>query len=166
MLLAALGLGAWNLQLQRDLDARDNRAAAQAQALDAVARGAVSTFAALADVGEARGILVRPENGRPVVVLTGLRRPEGAQVYQLWAIRGGQPQDIGIFRPDAAGRAAVELPDLSGAELVAITLEPRRMPQPTTSPILAAPLRTSSAAPRLRSPLRAIVLATNPTLPR
>jgi hypothetical protein len=150
VLVAAVGLGAWNLQLQKDVDDRDDRLAAQVQTLDAVARsgGLVSNFAPAAQVAGAQGVLVQPERGNPMVLLTGVPQPEGQNVYQLWAIRGGQPQDIGIFRPDEDGRAAVELPDISGAQEVAITVEPRRVPQPTGPKVFGVSLSTASV-PRL-----------------
>ena len=49
-------------------------------------------------------------------------RPED----ELWALRGGPPQSLGLIRPDASGRAIVKLPDTgdpAGLAAFAVSLE-------------------------------------------
>lgn len=147
VLVAAAGLGAWNLQLRQDVNERDDRLAAQIRTLDAVARGGngrIIDLAGSASVGEARGVVAIPAEGRAMVMLTGLRRAPDSQVYQLWAIRGGVPQDLGLIDPNDGRPVTVELPDISGVDSVAITVEPRRVPQPTGPQVFNAPLSRAS----------------------
>lgn len=144
----AVGLGAWNVSLQRDLRDRDDELAAQQQALASLARGGqVVAFNVAPQLAGARGAVLRPAQGQPVVVLEGLRRPEGGAVYQLWAMQGGRPVDLGVFLPDEDGLSVIPLPDLTGAEAVAVTVEPRRVPQPTADPVLVAPFSSRTALP-------------------
>ncbi len=139
--LAALALGLWNLQLRGELDQRQERLAAQQRFIDAFAGGGRSVAFAPAPGQEAlHGAVVRRAQGPALAVFTALPRPAGSDVYQLWAIRGSTPQDLGVFVPDARGHHIATLPDLTGVDAVAVTLERERVPAPTTAPILTAPL--------------------------
>lgn len=142
VLLLAVGMGAWNIRLQRDLRARDDRLAAQERALAALAQGGQLTAFTVTGpgVGGARGTVLRPAQGQAVVALEGLARPPDGRVYQLWAMRGGQPVDLGTFTPGDDGRSVITLPDLTGADAVAVTVEARRVAAPTSAPVLVAPL--------------------------
>jgi hypothetical protein len=153
MLALAIGLGGWNVRLRDGIETRDNRLAAQRQALDTAARGGGGQwkrFTAVPELGEARGAVLVPDQGQGVVVLTGLKRPEDGKVYQLWAIRGSGPEDLGTFLPDEAGLAVIPLPELGKADRVAVTVEPQRMPRPTGPTVLDASLRISTL-PRMLS---------------
>ena len=142
--LIALGLCAWNIQLQRSLDDRREELAAQDQALAALARGGQPVaFNVSPQLAGARGAVVRPAQGRPVAVLEGLRRPEGGRLYQLWAVRAGQAIDMGTFLPDDGGVSVIPLDDLTGVDAVAVTVERRREQQPTSEPVLRAALGVS-----------------------
>jgi hypothetical protein len=63
-----------------------------------------------------------------------------AQVYQLWAVAGGQAISVGLFEPDARGRSQVvgEVPSLqSRPDALAVTVEPSGgVPAPTGPKIL------------------------------
>ncbi len=140
----AIGLGAWNVSLRRDLQARDDQLATEQEALAAITRGGqLVAFNIVGPRAEgAHGVLVRPTQGegRPVVAMEGLARLAGGQVYQLWAIHGDQPRDLGVFVPDGSGRSFLTVPELSGADAVAVTVEPRRVEAPTSAPVMVARL--------------------------
>ncbi len=141
VLLLALGLAVWSALLQRTLDRRDAQLTAQQRVIDAIARGArVVPFRAVPELGETRGAVVWEAGQQPLVILEGLPPPPSGHVYQFWAIRGGQPEDLGVFQPGEHGRVITALPDLPGMEAVAITVEPGHMPRPTTAPVLTAQL--------------------------
>lgn len=66
----------------------------------------------------------------------GMSAAAPGKEYQLWAIRKGHaPVSVGTFRPDAAGNAHADFPELTVRDLYdtfAITLEPAGgVPQPT-----------------------------------
>lgn len=53
-----------------------------------------------------------------------LGTPESGKQYQLWALIGGQPTDMGVFEQPIDGVALIEVPFIADAEAFAITLEP------------------------------------------
>ena len=60
-----------------------------------------------------------------MIVFTNFTPPAGTD-YELWALRGGPPQSLGLIRPDASGRAIVKLPDTgdpAGLAAFAVSLE-------------------------------------------
>lgn len=156
VLLLALGLLAWNVQLQRALDRREAQLAVQQRVLDAVARGArVVPFTAAPGLGGAHGAVVWEDGQPPVVVFERLPPPPAGRIYQLWAIRAGRPEDMGmVFRPDADGRFFTVLPDLSEVDAVAVTVEPGHVSHPTGPPVLTAEVsRGNSYGPRIGAAL-------------
>jgi anti-sigma-K factor RskA len=63
------------------------------------------------------------------------------RTYQAWSIVDGQPRSIGLLR--AAGPNAFDI-DLSGAQAIALTVEPAGgSPAPTTDPFLVTSLQRS-----------------------
>jgi len=91
--------------------------------------------------GPARGqALYHPGRGLVVVALEGLAPPRMQRTYQLWGLPArGAPISLGIFVPDARGRAQVVARVPPGVELVAgaVTEEPAGgSPQPTQPPFL------------------------------
>ena len=146
VLVMAVGLGAWNFQLQRELRDRDRdlarQQAQQQDLLGALARGGqlVKFSVATPELAGADGAVLRSAQGQPVVALTGLRRPGEGLVYQLWAIHGNRATDLGIFLPDENGHFVGTLPDLTGADAVAVTVERGREASPTRDPVLVANL--------------------------
>jgi anti-sigma-K factor RskA len=88
--------------------------------------------------------VLTPAQGNAAVVVQGLPR-SGNQVYQIWALKDGRPTSLGVFNVDSDAPQVVPLgQDLQNVDAVAITLEPgpNGSPGPTTTPILAAPLRS------------------------
>lgn len=67
------------------------------------------------------------------VFIAGLNlpTPPNDKQYQLWAIRNGQPVDLGVFD---LGTALQNMKNIDQAQAFAVTLEPRGgLPQPTLS---------------------------------
>jgi hypothetical protein len=141
VLVLAAGLGVWNISLRRELRDRERELAADRASLAALAGGGeIVAFTVSPQLAGARGALLRPAQGLPVVVFSGLSRPPEGWVYQLWAMHADYVRDLGTFLPTDDGRAIITLSDLAGAGAVAVTLEQGRVAQPTGAPVLIAPL--------------------------
>lgn len=151
VLMLALGVAVWNVQLRRTLDRREAQLTTQQRVVDAVARGArVVPFTVAPGLGGARGAVIWEAGQPPIVVFEGLPPPPAGHVYQLWAIRAGRPEDIGmVFQPGADGRFLGAMPNLPAMEAVAVTVEAGRVPQPTGPPLLIAELTTGAGRPHL-----------------
>ena len=147
--LVALAFGLWSVALRRDLDRTQERLAqaerqiaADEQALTALAFGG-QEFRFATTLPGAAGTVVRPRDGKALLVVQGLPR-QADKTYQVWALRGDQPVSLGVFEPDESGRKVVALDhDLHNVDAVAITVEPgpRGSPLPTTQPFMVAPVR-------------------------
>jgi len=48
-----------------------------------------------------------------------------AHQYQLWALVGGKPVDLGVFDADTTAKDMVEMKSIASADAFAVTLEPR-----------------------------------------
>jgi anti-sigma-K factor RskA len=98
--------------------------------------------ARLAATGEAAAMRLTWNRRRGVVVVTAaaLPAPPAGRTYQLWGItRGGAPQSLGTFRPDADGsvRAVLRVPPAAAMELAAVTEEAAGgAPRPTSAPLM------------------------------
>ncbi len=133
MLVVALGLGIWNVNLQHQLDDRSGSGDRQA-VLTALASGARVTPLVSANGVQAQ--LVRPANGGTAYVVGTLPAPPPGKAYQAWLIRDGQPVDAGVFKPSGFAILAVH-GDLNGAQLLAFTLEPEHGSRAPTQPAVA-----------------------------
>jgi hypothetical protein len=83
------------------------------------------------------------EPGRPGAVFlgSGFDDPGPDQVYEIWMIQGDAPVSGGCFSPHDGSIVAFVDAEVSGADLMAVTVEPASCPaQPTTTPFLTAPL--------------------------
>jgi len=147
--LVAGALAVWNVTLRRDLNQTEDQLAtaerqvsAGEQAL-AVLAGRGTEFNFTATLPGAGGTVLRPESGTATLVVHGLPQTQD-RIYQVWALKDGQPTSLGVFDADASGEKVVLLDDdLQDADAVAITIEPapQGSPLPTSNPILVAPLR-------------------------
>jgi anti-sigma-K factor RskA len=90
----------------------------------------------------ARARLVGVPSGREAVLVTSGLRPLAAnQAYQVWLLRGGQPQPNAVFTVSSSGEGqqVVQAPRrLSDFELVAVTPEPAGGSPVPTGPIVLA----------------------------
>ncbi len=134
-LLIAVGLGAWNVSLQRRLSDRDATSARQARALTALASAV--RVVPLSGSGGMQAAFAAAPDGTGSLVLAGARPAPPGKVYQAWFIRAGQPVSAGVFNDD--GVAVVPLQgSAAGAQMVAVTVEPPGGSlQPTSQPIAA-----------------------------
>ena len=122
--IAVLGLLGWNIYLQVSPGG-----------------GQQTLVRTLTDGGAASGRLIYlPDEKVALINATGLASLPPDRTYQVWAISGDQPASIGLFNVSQSGQAAAVMQvDLSGAQVVAITIEPAGgSPQPTTQPVLKA----------------------------
>ena len=133
------------------------------QALGAAAAVAVLVIAAIALFGPSRSTGVQAttsqtvvhftgtggelamayEPGHPGAVLvgSGFDDPGPTQVYEIWMIQDDTPISGGCVSPHDGSILAFVAADVSGADLMALTVEATSCPaQPTTAPFLTAPL--------------------------
>lgn len=83
------------------------------------------------------------EPGRPGAVFlgSGFADPGPDHVYEIWMIQGDTPVSGGCVSPHDGSIVAFVDADVSGADLMAVTVEATSCPeQPTTAPFLTAPL--------------------------
>lgn len=80
-----------------------------------------------AQPGALARVFVDPATGRALLFAYDLPILPPDTVYELWAIEGDTPRPAGVFRPDPAGRARLEIVDpalLEGVDALAVTVEP------------------------------------------
>lgn len=131
----------------KDLQARDQNVAAQAQfigqvlnAPDAQQFSLLPVNASPVPQGKA---IYRPQHGTLIFIGWNFASVPAGKAYELWLlpVSGGSPIPAGVFRPDAAGNVSVVAPKLSAggrAKGFAITLEAESGSQTPTPPILLA----------------------------
>jgi anti-sigma-K factor RskA len=129
-LAAAVGLGAWNLDLNRQLAERD-------EAVRAVA----SADAAYAVTGSAGSGWVLETDGQAIFLADGLAELPADRLYELWLIGpDGSPVAVGTLA-DTDGVAMATLERAIGsATTFAVTVEAERVDAPTSEPVLVASL--------------------------
>ncbi|MGD9894404.1 MAG: anti-sigma factor [Dehalococcoidia bacterium] len=146
--VVAAALGLWSLSLRDDLDQTEQRLAEAQRELNAqqgalaVLTGDGEEFRFAATLPGAGGSVLQQTNGAVTLVVHGLP-PADDMTYQVWALRDGRPESLGVFDPVESGRTVVSLDgNLQGVDAVAITLEPgpNGSPGPTSEPVLVAPL--------------------------
>lgn len=160
--LATLVMGVWNYELRRELseqqialqEARERATEAdRMQDTLALLREDLATIGARTSSmislsgtdtrpeAQAR-VFVDPETGRALVLAYELPILPAASVYQLWAIREGEPFSVGTFVARDEGPARLELDSLdpvAGADLLAVTIEPAPgQPAPTGEMVLVS----------------------------
>jgi anti-sigma-K factor RskA len=131
-LAAVIGLGAWNVNLNQRLAARET-------ALRAVA----SADAAYAVSGSAGSGWVLQTDGRAIFLADSLAALPADRIYELWLIGpDGDPVDVGIVAA-TDGLTLVELErELGPATTFAVTIEAERVSSPTSEPVLVATLES------------------------
>lgn len=129
-LAVAVGLGAWNLELNRQLAARD-------EALRLVA----AADAAYPVAGSAGSGWVLESDGTAIFLADELAALPADRIYELWLIGPeGDPVAVGTLE-EAEGLAVVPLErGLGTATTFAVTVERRRVEAPTGEPVLVATL--------------------------
>jgi anti-sigma-K factor RskA len=91
----------------------------------AEARVALLSPTAQGDAALRGRAIVDPGSRRAIVTFTHMHAPEG-RAYELWTIRAGQPQSLGVIQSDAAGNAFLQLEvgDVATLQALAVSLEP------------------------------------------
>ncbi len=123
--VAVAALAGWNVYLQTSDDGGQD----------------VTFVRTLTDGGAAAGrILYVQEEHFAVITVQHLAPLADDKTYQVWAISDDTATGIGLFNTAESGEASTAIQfDLSGVEVVAITVEPAGgSPQPTTEPVLTA----------------------------
>jgi hypothetical protein len=88
-------------------------------------------------------VTIAYQPGRPESFLLGssLQAAPSGKTYELWMIRGTTPVPGGCFSPTDGGLVKRIDADPSGAQEMAVTVEPEQCSKaPTSKPILSAPL--------------------------
>lgn len=129
-LAAAVGLGAWNVSLNAQLAERET-------ALRAVA----TADAAYVAQGEAGRGWVIESGDSAYFMASDLADLAAGQLYELWLIDGAGTAVAAGTLTDTAGVALVALEQgLGDATTFAVTVETERVEQPSSAPVIVAPL--------------------------
>jgi anti-sigma-K factor RskA len=71
-----------------------------------------------------------------VFVVSGMARPPGGKVYQLWFDDAGTMRPAGLMNPDRADQAVLLRGGVDNASGMGITVEPDGgSPHPTSAPV-------------------------------
>jgi anti-sigma-K factor RskA len=134
-------VGAWDLNLQGQLTARD-------RALQAVASAIAGGEVAYRLDGDAgRGYVVDTPGPGAALVVADLEPVPSGSLYELWLLDSqGTPVAAGSFTPPTSEEVAVVQveKDLAGYATFAVTVERQRVSAPTTTPVMVAPLSPAS----------------------
>jgi hypothetical protein len=137
---AALALGLWGASVSSDLDE-----ARSALARERAAAAILAQPRAEASLTGARGRLVVGDDGKAVLVVSGVPPVPDGKTYQVWVIDDGHPVSGGLFAP-AAGTQAIPVDGrVAKGSVVAVTIEDDGgASAPTGKPVIAsAPVAVS-----------------------
>jgi len=141
--IAALALGAWNVQLRDQVAGLEAYRAGVVKVLDAAAKPGAQ-LAVLSDPKNAAGpsgLAALGADGSVSIVMRNLAPTAGSEVYEAWIIGADQvPVAIGGFEVGSDGSAAFVSPNapVAAGVVVALTLEPQEGATTPTLPIRAA----------------------------
>ena len=143
LLIAALLWGAGAQQRATDAERTVVAQQARSQAMAAILANPNARRVTLAGQGAFQDagvqLWIDPASGRAVLVSGNLAAAPAGKLYELWLIKGQTPVAIDVFQP-TAGPGGVLFFDMPGAlsdfAAAAITIEPSKQPQPTSTPIL------------------------------
>lgn len=134
VLLIAIGLGAWNVGLRRDLNSRSAAEQQRQQVLAAVAGGA--HVVQMIGQNGIQATLVQSRDGGAAYIIGSMPALPAGKTYEAWVIRNGQPVPAGLFRP--SGFAVMTLRrQVAGAQAVAFTVEREQGSDQPTLPLIA-----------------------------
>ncbi|HEX5826096.1 MAG TPA: anti-sigma factor [Candidatus Limnocylindrales bacterium] len=140
--LAIVAVGAWNVGLQRELDAARRYEAGLSAVLDVAGQPGSQTAVLTGEGSEApSGLAAVSSDGRVTIVMRGLAPTRGSEVYEAWVIGGdGTPVPIGGFAVGDAGAATFTASGVSAGPgvTVALTREPAPGATIPTFPIISS----------------------------
>ncbi|MEU9348465.1 anti-sigma factor [Streptomyces sp. NPDC048278] len=136
--VAALG-GTAVWQHQQAVEARD-RARHATEATDAIAAVLAApdaeTRAAVLTGGATGTVVVSRGQDRAVFAVSGMARPPGGKVYQLWFDDDGTMRSAGLMDPGRSDQAVLLRGAVDGASGVGVTVEPAGgSERPTSAPL-------------------------------
>jgi hypothetical protein len=139
--LAIVALGAWNVGLQRDLEAARAYERGLSAVLDVAGEPGSQAAILTPEEGEGpNGLGAVSADGQVAIVMRGLAPTTGAEVYEAWAIAGEDaPRPLGSFTVGPTGTGAFLAGGAPAAEGVtlALTREPGPGATTPTAPILS-----------------------------
>ncbi|MEV8402229.1 anti-sigma factor [Streptomyces niveus] len=139
-LAAAAGFGGvavWQHQEAQDARARASDSQQRSEALAAVlaAPDAKIRTGELSD-GATGTVVVSQARDKAAFIASGLPKPPGGKVYQLWFNDDGTMRDAGLLDPSATSDSVLMAGSVGAASGMGITLEPAGgSPQPTSDPL-------------------------------
>lgn len=142
-LVAAIALGAWNVQLRNDLSGLEAYRTGVVAVLDQAAKPGAQ-LAVLADPSGATGptgLAAVAADGSVALVMRDLAPTSGTQIYEAWLIGSDNvPVAIGGFAVGGSGSASFITAHAGFGQgvVVALTLEPKEGATTPTLPIIAA----------------------------
>jgi len=131
---AAIGLGLWAASLSDKLDS-ERAARSDRERLVAVLADLDATRI---PVSGAEGTLVIARTGEAALLVTGLEPAPRDMVYEAWVIEEGKPTPAGTFASGGERTAVVLTRPVPEGAVVAVTLEPGPVEQPTGEPLFSA----------------------------
>ena len=141
-LVAAVALGAWNVQLRDQVAGLEAYRSGVVRVLDEAAKPGAQ-LAVLSDPSGApgpTGLAAVAADGSVAIVMRNLPATTGTQVYEAWLIGADQvPVAIGDFTVGGSGSASflTSHAPLGEGVVVALTLEPQKGATKPTAPIRA-----------------------------
>lgn len=87
-------------------------------------------------------VVMAPSRGQALFIADGLPPVPQDRTYELWLITDDQASPAGLIRPDKHGQARHLIQgQMTDTTAIAVTIEPAGgSPQPTTDPIMVAPI--------------------------
>ena len=128
LILAIVGVGAWNSILWGKVNQLDQTLAQQDRLLDAIAAGArISRLAGTEAAPQASATLIQEAGaGSAFLLVQDLPPLPKGQQYQVWKITGEGLADAGMFSSTESVDQLVIVPaDFFGADAIGVSVEPR-----------------------------------------
>ncbi|MFE9698623.1 anti-sigma factor domain-containing protein [Streptomyces sp. NPDC006270] len=131
------GVAVWQNQVARDARQEANQAQRQNERLARVLSAPDAKTASGELTGGARGtVVVSQSQNRAVFLASGMERPPGGKVYQLWFNDEGTMRPAGLMDPSASDDAVLLDGPVDEASGMGITVEPAGgSAEPTSSPV-------------------------------
>ncbi|MFE6040484.1 anti-sigma factor domain-containing protein [Streptomyces sp. NPDC056452] len=131
------GVAVWQNQVAQDARQEAHRAQQHNEQLARVLSAPDARTGSGALDGGARGaVVVSQSENQAVFLASGLARPPGGKVYQLWFNDDGTMRSAGLMNPSAPDDAVLLDGPVDGASGMGITVEPAGgSEQPTSAPL-------------------------------
>ncbi|MER5894662.1 anti-sigma factor [Streptomyces sp. NPDC001876] len=131
------GVAVWQNQVAQDARQEADRAQEQNEQLARVlAAPDARTGSGALDDGARGAVVVSRSENQAVFLASGLARPPGGKVYQLWFNDDGTMRSAGLMNPSATDDAVLLDGPVDGASGMGITVEPAGgSEQPTSAPV-------------------------------